>query len=148
MIHYHLKSDQHSSHQQIAKIVCELGCGPVLDVGSAQGMLGELLQHSGIKIDAVEPNLTWAQAAKPFYNNVYMGTVESVPLSAKTYRLVVCADILEHTVSPLTVLERLKSVATDDATFIISLPNVAYFAVRLMLLFGLFPKMDRGPLDK
>ncbi|HEY0736539.1 MAG TPA: hypothetical protein VGD69_16605, partial [Herpetosiphonaceae bacterium] len=39
-------------------------------------------------------------------------------------------------------------VATDDALFIISLPNVAHLAVRLMLLFGRFPQMERGILDR
>jgi hypothetical protein len=46
------------------------------------------------------------------------------------------------------VLHRLRQAATDDATFIISLPNVAHLAVRLMLLFGRFPRMEKGILDK
>ncbi|WP_447987264.1 class I SAM-dependent methyltransferase [Nitrospira sp. Nam74] len=148
MIHYYLKTDQHSSHQQIANIVRELAREPILDVGSAQGMLGQLVKVNGLKIDAVEPNETWADAARPFYDNVYTGTIESVCLPANTYRLVVCADVLEHTVNPVEVLGRLRGAATNDAIFIISLPNVAYIVVRLMLLFGLFPKMERGPLDK
>ena len=43
---------------------------------------------------------------------------------------------------------RLREAATEDATFIISVPNVAHMAVRLMLLFGYFPKMERGILDR
>ena len=56
--------------------------------------------------------------------------------------------MLEHTPDPVAVLKQLREAATDDATFIISVPNVAHLAVRLMLLFGKFPKMERGILDR
>jgi len=56
--------------------------------------------------------------------------------------------VLEHTPNPLGVLKRLREAATADATFVISVPNVAHLAVRTMLLFGYFPKMERGILDK
>jgi len=56
--------------------------------------------------------------------------------------------VLEHTVDPVAVLGQLRAVATDDAVFIISLPHVAHLAVRLLLLLGRFPRMERGILDK
>ena len=56
--------------------------------------------------------------------------------------------MLEHTPDPVSVLKRLREAAAEDATFIVSLPNVAHLAVRLMLLFGRFPKMERGILDR
>jgi hypothetical protein len=46
------------------------------------------------------------------------------------------------------VLRRLRDVATEDARFIVSLPNVAHLAVRLLLLAGQFPRMERGILDR
>jgi 2-polyprenyl-3-methyl-5-hydroxy-6-metoxy-1,4-benzoquinol methylase len=148
MHHYRLHNDPRSSHQQIAKIVRDLNRSPILDVGAAQGMLGELLQGSGLAIDAVEPNPTWADAARPNYRNVYAGTIESVSLPSEPYRVIVCADVLEHVVDPVAVLKQLKLHASPDAAFIISLPNVAHAAVRTMLLFGFFPRMPRGILDR
>jgi 2-polyprenyl-3-methyl-5-hydroxy-6-metoxy-1,4-benzoquinol methylase len=148
LIHYRLKSDPNGSHQQIARMVRELNVGPILDVGSAQGMLGQLIADTKLPIDAIEPNPTWAEAAKPYYRNVYTGTVESAALPPKTYRAIVCADVLEHTADPAAVLKQLIALGTDDAAFIISLPNVAHLAVRMMLLLGMFPKMERGILDK
>jgi hypothetical protein len=56
--------------------------------------------------------------------------------------------VLEHLPDPLVVLGQLRQIATPDATFIISVPNVAHLAVRMMLLFGMFPKMERGILDR
>jgi 2-polyprenyl-3-methyl-5-hydroxy-6-metoxy-1,4-benzoquinol methylase len=128
----------------------------VLDVGAAQGILGQLLAEesriedrgSKIEIDAIEPNPDWADAAKPYYRQVINSTVEAANLPDATYDCVVCADVLEHLPDPLATLKRLRQAAKTDATFIISLPNVAHLAVRTLLLFGRFPKMERGILDK
>lgn len=148
MPHYRLHRDPRSSHQQIAALVQSLNLSPILDVGAAQGMLGHLIQGSGLVIDAVEANPDWAGQARPYYRNTWANIIEDAPLPQREYKLVVCADVLEHTPDPLSVLRRLRAAATEDATFIISLPNVAHVAVRLMLLFGYFPKMDRGILDR
>ena len=126
------------------------GFAPVLDVGCAQGMLGQMLASDGTKaeIDGVEMNPAWAEMSRPFYRNVWTSTIEDAPLGEKVYRVVVCGDVLEHVVDPVAVLRRLRAAAADDAKFIVSVPNVAHLAVRLMLLFGRFPQMPKGILDR
>lgn len=148
MLHYRLHRDPKSSHQQIVSLVRRLGRSPILDVGAAQGFLGQLLEGSGLAIDAVEPNPYWAEHARPFYRQVFASSIEDAALPDKSYRVIVCADVLEHTVDPVSVVRQLRRVATDNALFIISLPNVAHLAVRLLLLAGRFPQMDRGILDR
>ena len=108
MLHYRLHNDPRSSHQQIATLIRRWQRGPVLDVGAAQGFLGRLLQGSGLPIDAVEPNRDWAEGAAPFYRQVWPLTIEDAPLPARVYRVVVCADVLEHTADPVAVLLRLR----------------------------------------
>jgi 2-polyprenyl-3-methyl-5-hydroxy-6-metoxy-1,4-benzoquinol methylase len=147
-IHYRSHRDPRSSHQQIQNIVRNLGQSPVLDVGAAQGMLGASLAGTGIVLDAVEANPEWAELARPHYRSVFPTIIEKAPLPQREYKVVVCADVLEHTANPLAVIAQLRAAATEDATFIISVPNIAHLAVRLMLLFGRFPKMERGPLDR
>jgi 2-polyprenyl-3-methyl-5-hydroxy-6-metoxy-1,4-benzoquinol methylase len=102
----------------------------------------------GLTLDGVEANPAWADMARPYYRHVWASFVEDAPLPDRTYKLVVCGDILEHTPDPVAILRRLRQAATDDATFVVSVPNVAHLAVRLMLLAGRFPKMARGPLDR
>jgi 2-polyprenyl-3-methyl-5-hydroxy-6-metoxy-1,4-benzoquinol methylase len=143
-----MHSDPRSSHQQITRMVRELNRGPVLDVGAAHGIIGQLLQGSGLPVDAIEPNLAWAQAAERFYRSVYAATIEQADLPRAHYRVIVCGDVLEHTINPLAALAKLRQAATPDAVFIISLPNIAHIAVRLALLFGRFPRMQRGILDR
>ncbi len=120
----------------------------MLDVGAAQGFLGQLLQGTAIEIDGIEPQSEWAEKARPFYRAMHATFVEDAPIESNIYRVVVCADVLEHVQHPDRVLDELKKAATDDAMFIVSVPNVAHGAIRLMLLFGFFPKMERGVLDK
>lgn len=148
VVHYRVHRDPRSSHQQISKLVRELRLSPVLDVGAAQGMLGHALQDSGLTIDAIEANPQWAEMAKPFYRNVWASYVEQAPLEPGAYKLIVCGDVIEHTPDPASVLRKLVEAASDDAKFIISVPNVAHLAIRTMLFFGRFPKMERGILDK
>ncbi len=110
--------------------------------------MGRLVQGEGIAMDAIEANAEWAEHARPHYRRVFASTVEAADLPLREYDAVVCADVLEHVVDPVAVLRRLKAAAKEDATFIISLPNVAHVAIRLMLLGGQFPQMDRGILDR
>src|SRR5687767_3758154 len=148
MVHYRVHRDPRSSHQQISRLVRELRLSPILDVGAAQGMLGHLIADTGLTIDAIEANAEWAEMARPHYRNVWASYVEDAPLEPAAYKLIVCGDVLEHTPNPLGVLKRLCEAASGDAKFIISLPNVAHLAIRMMLLFGHFPKMERGILDR
>lgn len=111
-------------------------------------MLGQFIQADGLTIDGIEANQEWAEMARPFYRNVWTCFAEKAPLKSAEYKLIVCADVLEHTPDPVMVLKKLIEASSDDARFIISLPNVAHLAIRLMLLFGKFPKMERGILDK
>jgi SAM-dependent methyltransferase len=148
VLHYRQHDDPQSSHQQIARLVRRLWRTPVLDVGAAQGFMGQLFHESGLDLDAVEPHPVWAEHAAQYYRHVWSKPIEDAPLPAATYRVVICADVLEHTADPVGVLAQLRRAATPDAVFIISLPNVAHIAVRLLLLLGQFPRMERGILDR
>ena len=130
------------------ELAIERGFQPVLDVGCAQGMLGAMMRDTGIEMDGVEPNAAWADMARPIYRDVFATTIENAPLADGRYRLIVCGDVLEHLPDPVGTLKTLRRASTPDARFIISLPNVAHAAIRLMLLFGRFPKMERGILDR
>src|SRR4051794_41418284 len=108
VLHFRLHSDSSSSHQQIAQFIRRHGAGPILDVGAAQGFLGQLLQDTGMPLDGVEPNRVWADAAAPYYRQMWPTLIEDAPLPAHTYRAVVCADVLEHTADPAAVLRHLR----------------------------------------
>lgn len=63
--------------------------------------------------------------------------------------LVLLLDVLEHLIDPEGVLTRIVSSAAVNATFIISLPNVAHLKVAArLLLLGRFDYTDAGILDR
>lgn len=107
-----------------------------------------MLLESQLTIDAIEPHPTWATHAALYYRTMYHNDIDSVELPEETYRVVVCADVLEHTVDPVKALCKLQKATTPDALYIISLPNVAHIVARLLLLAGRFPKMERGIFDR
>ena len=145
---YDLHQDLRSSQQRIAARLRRKKRGPVLDVGAGSGGLGRLLRGSGIAIDAIEPDATAAASAGASYRTVRVSTIEDADLPPSHYGVVVCADILEHTADPEAVLRRLMDAAEPDAEFLISLPNVAHLAARLIILSGRFPAHDRGIFDR
>lgn len=101
-----------------------------------------------LPIDGIEPNESAAESARPFYRSIQSCRIEDAELPKSTYPVVVCADVLEHTPDPEAVLRGLVEASTDDAVFVISLPNVAHLAGRLLLLTGSFPRHDRGIFDR
>jgi 2-polyprenyl-3-methyl-5-hydroxy-6-metoxy-1,4-benzoquinol methylase len=145
---YELHLDPRSSHQRIARHVRSLGADPILDVGASRGQLGELLAGAGLTIDGIEPDATAAEEAAQLYRSVQHSMVEDAELPVDTYRVVVCADVLEHLHDPEKQLRRLVASATEDAVIIVSVPNVAHLAARLLLLAGKFPRHPRGIFDR
>ena len=145
---YQLHRDARSSHQRIARFLRREGRAPILDVGCASGQLGRLLADTELAIDGIELNRLAAESARPFYRSIQSRRIEDAELPVGHYPVVVCADVLEHTPEPEAVLERLVAASTSDAVFVISLPNVAHLAGRLMLLAGIFPRHDRGIFDR
>lgn len=143
-----------SSHQQIVHLVRAVGRGPILDVGCAQGTLGQMLAREagtagyGRELDGIEPNERWAAEARPWYRSVWASKVEDAPLPSGEYAIIVCADVLEHLPDPVAVLGDLRVAARADARFIVSLPNVAHLSARVVLLMGRWPRMERGIFDR
>src|SRR5437764_13273262 len=75
-LHYVAHNDPQSSHQQILRLVRRIGRTPVLDVGAAQGFLGQMLQRDRYVADAVEPHPVWATHAQQYYRHVYHTGIE------------------------------------------------------------------------
>jgi hypothetical protein len=145
---YELHLDPRSSHQRIARHVRALAADPILDVGASSGQLGRLIAGSELTIDGIEPDGEAAAEAAPFYRSIQRSTMEHADLPTNTYRIIVCADVLEHLPNPEGQLRRLVESGTADATFLISLPNIGHLAARLLLLAGKFPRHSRGIFDR
>jgi SAM-dependent methyltransferase len=145
---YDLHLDPRSSHQRIAAIARRSGREPILDIGASSGQLGRLLDGSGLTIDGLEPDPATANDALPYYRSFQVARIEDAELPQGVYRLIVCADVLEHTVDPVASLQRVLSAATPDARVVVSLPNIGHLAARAVIAAGSFPEHDRGIFDR
>lgn len=147
---YQDKHNIWSSHSIISLELKQLPAGSrILDVGTATGTMGRLCQSFGLRFSGIEPNHEWAQIAAPYYENIYINTVENCRDDILSgYNAVIFGDILEHTPDPLGVLRRLVRLQENGALFVISLPNVANIWVRMNLLFGRFDYTENGILDR
>lgn len=146
---YELDRFTNSSHSVIFSLV---GDGAkVLDVGCANGFLAEKLKKEkqcevwGIEVD---PEL--ANQAKAFCKEVFAGDVEDLDIHypADYFDAIIFGDILEHTKDPKEVIIRYKKHLKKDGKMIVSLPNIAFWSIRLNLLFGRFDYQEKGIMDR
>ena len=148
-LNYEIKDDPWSSHSIIKNRLMHLPSGSkVLDVGTADGILGMLCFGEDLLLFGLEPNKELAELAQPYYEDVKNCSLEDTSEDyLRDYDVVVCGDVLEHMVYPDTELMRLINLQRSGTRFIISVPNIANLWIRLSLLFGYFEYSDRGILD-
>lgn len=123
----------------------------VLDVGCAEGALSEKMLLNQCEIVGIEFNKLSAQTAKNYCKEVILGDIEFIELTKEYdnyFDFVIFADVLEHLKEPLNAINKFKSYLKDDGFFIISVPNISNWRMRMKFLFGNFQYEDHGLLDK
>jgi hypothetical protein len=64
------------------------------------------------------------------------------------FDVVIAADVLEHLRDPGKCLSRVRSLMSENATLIVSTPNIAHGGVIASLMQGSFQYRDTGLLDR
>lgn len=143
-------NSRNSPMYQIAKIIPD--GSSILDIGAGNGMLSLLLQKklSNSIIDGIEPNSYAVNIAKKYYRNLYIGYAQDYfdIIVKEKYDFIILADVIEHLVDPLDFLQRLASIISNKTKIILSLPNIAFGAIRFSLLNGNFNYIDSGILER
>ena len=126
----------------------------ILDLGCSTGALGAALkQRQRVTVVGVEIVPELALEAEKVLDRVVAGDIDSflegAALQEAPFDCLIAGDVLEHLVDPWRALERLVELLTPDATVIVSLPNVAYWAGWIRLFrTGRWPRDDTGPFDR
>lgn len=141
----------YSSHTLALREVERAQPARVLDIGCGPGFIARQCEARGIEVTGID-------AAPPLpdsmthFRQLNLET-DPVPSDASAFDMVLLLDVIEHLAEPEKFLLALRNRSTTtDATrpmpvFVISTPNVAFFAVRLNLLLGRFNYAERGILD-
>ncbi len=136
-----------STHYYLFKTIKTYKPKRILEIASGAGYLGEKLRNENIwltGIDLYPPRNT-------YYNKFFCDNIEQFDwskLDGDHFDIVCLMDILEHLKEPEKLLLALRnSLKLENAIFVISVPNVAFFTIRIGLLCGWFNYADRGILD-
>ena len=122
----------------------------VFEGGVSSGYVAAEFVARGLKVDGAEIDAEAAEAARAHCDTVLVGDLQTLDLGPlrRDYRVLLFADTIEHVADPGGLLRRVRPHLRGDGVLVLSVPNVANWAVRLGLLFGRFRYTERGILDR
>ena len=125
----------------------------ILDIGCYMGMNAEYLKskYSDIKYVGIEYDSDAVKNMSDAVDEIYNIDVDNLDIkifNEEKFDIIILADIIEHLKDPGLLLEKLMSILKDDGLVLVSIPNVQYYETFWLLLFGRFPRRDRGIFDK
>jgi len=114
----------------ISNIIIEKNYASILEIGCGSGKLSTFI-HSQVPHDLKYHLIDRASAKQTFENRKYKGTffVKNIAMDLDksgldlNYDLIICNDVLEHLLSPSTIIKRIREMMTESSTFFISVPN-------------------------
>lgn len=153
MSQYNFKNDRYSSHMRIIEYLNSLNSHlklTVLDVGCAEGYLGEKVSNSKFTFYGIDMNKYDATIASKHYKEVKIVNldVDKASYPSNFFNVIILADVIEHLKKSLEITLSLKPYLKKEGTIILSTVNIANLYMRLQLLFGKFDYQEKGILDK
>jgi len=120
----------------------------VIDIGGGQGLISLELKKKGCYVAGIDRcNLQYPAN----YDEFYQKDIDSVSLDYdfSKFDTILMLDIIEHLANPEEFLDALRSKAgLNQPRIIVTSPNIAFWIIRLQLLFGQFNYGKQGILDK
>jgi 2-polyprenyl-3-methyl-5-hydroxy-6-metoxy-1,4-benzoquinol methylase len=147
---YSLKQFKYNSHYWILNFLSQAKKpSRILDIGAADGYLGEILKRQGHFLVGLEADSRLAEKARTHYHTFHSADVESFDFPyCREFDYILLADVLEHLRDPGALLRRVVPCLNGGGELIISVPNIAHLFVRLSLMIGRFEYQERGILDR
>lgn len=123
----------------------------VLDVGCATGIMTKALKERlACTVTAVDVSEAMAKEAARYADETVVGDISNAETRHKLsgpYDCIVFADVLEHLADPWETLRWARGMLSSTGCVVASIPNVAYYRIRLRLLAGRFEYTRFGILD-
>jgi glycosyltransferase involved in cell wall biosynthesis len=122
----------------------------ILDVGSGQGdLIRHLVDEKNCKVIGIDKNAKTISSKNIEFVSCDLNK-ELPNLDYLKFDYILFLDVIEHLENPEDFLKKLyeKISENEKIEIIISTPNISFFIIRFMLLFGFFNYGKRGILDK
>jgi glycosyltransferase involved in cell wall biosynthesis len=144
---YELKEGTATSHQQIVRWLERRSPIRILDLGCADGRLGERLRACGHEVTGVD--VSKADGVGDRLNAFIEANLdEGIPAEVgRDYDVVLAADVLEHVRRPGRLLEQAQQTLQPRGTVVASVPNFGHWYPRVRVALGRFDYDQRGILD-
>ena len=101
----------------------------VLDVGAGspvfKGILPKNMSYKTLDIDPKN---------KP---DILCDLNKKLPVKKESYDIIICSEVLEHTLNPLKIAKEIKRITKKEGLIIMTLPNEYNLYLRLKFLFGI-----------
>ncbi|MFP5223866.1 MAG: methionine biosynthesis protein MetW [Acidobacteriota bacterium] len=143
---YSLKLGYRSSHSLALEAVPP--GSRVLDIGCGNGALDHLLKERGCRVHGLDRHPDQVIAGLDAYTSIDLD-VRTHAFPVRGFECILLLDIIEHLREPETLLcyLRAESGRQPKPLVVLSIPNVAFFIIRLRLLCGSFHYGKLGILD-
>jgi 2-polyprenyl-3-methyl-5-hydroxy-6-metoxy-1,4-benzoquinol methylase len=122
----------------------------ILECGCSTGFLSRQLSAGGARVVGIEIDTEAAEKARQVCARVLSLDLNRPDWSndvGERFELVTYGDVLEHLLEPQEVLRETQKVLAPGGRVLISLPNIAYWTMRVKLLMGRFEYESMGLLD-
>lgn len=124
----------------------------VLDIGCATGYFAkELKDRKNCRVWGIDINKDALNIAKKYCEEVYqrdLSHIHSLPVKRHFFDVILILDVIEHLPNPENLLTILHTYLKKDGIAVVSLPNIAFISIRLMLARGKFTYRDTGIMDR
>ena len=110
----------------LQKMAAEGATDRILEVGCGAGHV--LAAFAGKRRTGIDLSPSMLQRARKRLDSgvsLLQGAAEQLPFPDKRFDVVICTEVLEHTVAPEQVIRELVRVARPGARIIVSIPNEA-----------------------
>ncbi|MBI2591894.1 methyltransferase domain-containing protein [Candidatus Saccharibacteria bacterium] len=122
----------------------------VLDAGCSSGNFGKaLIEQKHCTVVGVDINEGDLEYAKQNLTKAFKRNIEQDDLSdLGKFDFVLMADVIEHLLTPVGALRKIKKLLLPDGKLVFSVPNMANIANRIELLGGRYKYTKYGLLDE
>lgn len=122
----------------------------ILEFGCSTGFLSRHLAERGCTVTGVEIDAEAAEKARQWCDRVLVADLNQPDWADNfphNYDTILFGDVLEHLIDPALVLREAAKLLLPGGRVVISLPNIAYWKIRLNLLMGKFEYTSVGIMD-
>jgi SAM-dependent methyltransferase len=124
----------------------------ILDIGCGKGRLGAYLksQRPDRQVFGIEYNARMAEEASRVLSGVQVGDLQTMTIQFPNdyFDCLIFADVLEHLVDPVAVLQKVRPMLKKDGKIVCSIPNIRHYTAILQIVLRGWEYKDSELFDR